>query len=525
MLRLPSGVVEQAGSGDIVSRVTGDVDVVASTVNEILPEVTAALVTISTTIIGLLFLDWRFAVAGALATPIQLHTLRWYLGTSSPIYTAERRAEATRSQSLLDTIGGVETVHAFGLGPRQVEQVTATSSAALDISMKATHLRARFFGRLNLAEVIGLGAILLVGFKLVGDGSATVGQCTAAALYFHRLFDPINVMLFCVDALQSAYAGLARLVGVATMPVPPQADRHPAGEHRAIELEHVSYRYGDRGFAVTGIDLVVPEGATVALVGASGAGKTTLAKIIAGALEPTDGVARVSGTLAMVTQEIHVFTGTLIDDVRLARSDASIDEVTAALDTVGALGWVRALPNGVDTIVGEGGHALDGMQAQQLALARVVLADPRIVVLDEATAEAGSAGAAVLERAARAVLRGRSALVVAHRLSQAVTADLIVVMDEGKIVERGTHDRTRCRWRSLHHAVGSVEPRAGVRHQRLLVLSCKGYLTYDLWRNCWHAPHTCSSTRQKNLSSPRPEFDAAVCSNAPPFARWAWSLH
>ena len=167
---------------------------------------TAALVTISTTIIGLLFLDWRFAVAGALATPIQLHTLRWYLGTSSPIYTAERRAEATRSQSLLDTIGGVETVHAFGLGPRQVEQVTATSSAALDISMKATHLRARFFGRLNLAEVIGLGAILLVGFKLVGDGSATVGQCTAAALYFHRLFDPINVTLFCVDALQSAFA-------------------------------------------------------------------------------------------------------------------------------------------------------------------------------------------------------------------------------------------------------------------------------------------------------------------------------
>ena len=192
---------------------------------------------------------------------------------------------------------------------------------------------------------------------------------------------------------------------------------------------------------MTGIDLVVPEGATVALVGASGAGKTTLAKIIAGALEPTDGVARVSGTLAMVTQEIHVFTGTLIDDVRLARSDASIDEVTAALDTVGALGWVHALPNGVDTIVGEGGHALDGMQAQQLALARVVLADPRIVVLDEATAEAGSAGAAVLERAARAVLRGRSALVVAHRLSQAVTADLIVVMDEGKIVERGTHDQ------------------------------------------------------------------------------------
>jgi ATP-binding cassette subfamily C protein len=214
---------------------------------------------------------------------------------------------------------------------------------------------------------------------------------------------------------------------------------------------HHAYREGEE--VLHGVDLDIRPGERVALVGASGAGKTTLAKLIAGIHSPAGGDIRVGGeklaalgptairqNTVLVTQEVHVFAGQLADDLRLAKADASDDELTAALEKVGARQWVQALPDGLATVVGEGGHRLTTAQAQQLALARVVLADPPVVILDEATAEAGSAGARLLEGASAATLDGRSALVVAHRLTQAASADRIVVLDAGRVVESGTHD-------------------------------------------------------------------------------------
>jgi ATP-binding cassette subfamily C protein len=191
------------------------------------------------------------------------------------------------------------------------------------------------------------------------------------------------------------------------------------------------------------VDLVLRPKERVALVGASGAGKTTLAKLIAGIHPPASGRIEVGGRVALITQEVHIFAGPLDADLRLARPDATDEELREALERVGALGWAEALPEGLGTVVGDGGHRLTPDRAQQLALARLVLADPPIAVLDEATAEAGSSGARALEQAAERALEGRTALVVAHRLSQAAAADRIVVMEDGRIAESGTHDELR----------------------------------------------------------------------------------
>ncbi|MCQ0018980.1 ATP-binding cassette domain-containing protein [Actinomadura madurae] len=205
-----------------------------------------------------------------------------------------------------------------------------------------------------------------------------------------------------------------------------------------------------------GVDLELRPGERVALVGASGAGKTTVARLVAGVHRPGAGTVLVGGVdladlgpgaarraVALVTQEVHVFAGPLAADLRLARPGATGADLRAALAAVGALEWARALPDGLDTVVGDGGHRLTAAQAQQLALARLVLADPRIAVLDEATAEAGSSGARTLERAADSAVADRTALIVAHRLTQAASADRVVVMEDGRVVESGTHDELR----------------------------------------------------------------------------------
>jgi ATP-binding cassette subfamily C protein len=206
-----------------------------------------------------------------------------------------------------------------------------------------------------------------------------------------------------------------------------------------VRLDGVTFAYDGGRPALDDVSLVIGEGERVALVGPSGAGKSTVAKLVAGVHRVEQGTLAVGGRVTLVAQEVHVFAGPLAADLRLARPDAGDDELRAALDRVGATPWVEALDDGLDTVVGVGGHQLSPTQAQQLALARLVLADPPVAILDEATAEAGSAGAGTLDRAATAAIAGRTALVIAHRLTQAATADRIVVLDRGRVVEHGTH--------------------------------------------------------------------------------------
>nr|WP_308016524.1 ABC transporter ATP-binding protein [Jidongwangia harbinensis] len=448
-LRLPAAVLDRAGRGDLLSRVGADVAAIGRAASTVLPTLTSALLLGALSLAAMVGLDWRLGLAGALAVPSYVLGLRWYLPRSAPWYARERAAVAARSQLLVETMQGAPTVHAYRREAQHLRDIDGASARVRDLEVGVFRLFTRFGGRINRSEFVGLAAILTAGFLLVDAGAVTVGETAAAAVLFHRLFNPVAMIMFTFDDVQSAGASLARLVGVRNLEGedhPPRPDGRPADA--GLELRRVHFSYDGRTPVLRDVSLRVRPGERVALVGSTGAGKTTVASIAAGILRPGSGTALVGGVpvaelppsvVAVVSQETHVFAGPLIEDLRLARPGATGDEVAAALATVGALDWVRELPEGEATVVGEGGRALTAARAQQLALARLVLVDPAVAVLDEATAEAGSAGARALEEAALAATRGRTTLIVAHRLTQAAAADRVVVLEHGTVVETGTH--------------------------------------------------------------------------------------
>ncbi|MFI8694662.1 ABC transporter ATP-binding protein [Dietzia maris] len=453
-LRLGAAQMETTETGDLVSRVAEDAREISQAATAVIPLVVQSAFTVIVSGVGLATVDWRLGLVGLLALPMYWTTLRWYLPRSGPIYAAERAAFGTRASRLLGGISGSRTLHAYDAQDSELERITAASARARDLSIQVFHFVTRAFSRNNRAEVTVLGLLLVVGFFLVDSGAITAGAVTTAALLFHRLFNPIGALVGMVDQVQSAGASLVRMVGVITMPVPERtATLHPDTLHPGpLELTGITHSYGQGAPALIDVDLTLAPGEVVAVVGSTGAGKSTLALVAAGSVVPTRGSARLGGVpladvdpvelrrhVTMVSQEVHTFAATVAENVRATRPEAGLAEVRAALRTVGA-DWVDALPDGIDTLIGEGGHALDPMQSQMIALARVELADPDVVILDEATAEAGSAGARRLDAAAAAVLRDRAGLVVAHRLSQAEAADRILVMDHGRIVESGTHN-------------------------------------------------------------------------------------
>jgi ATP-binding cassette subfamily C protein len=453
-LEQPLEVVEAAGVGDLVSRVSGDVEATSDAVRVALPAFTISALSIGLTLVGLALLDWRLALAGLMALPVQVAATRWYLRRSRPMYAAERVAIGRRAAQLTRTIGGADTIRALRRSQAQADAAAAASSHAMDRTLVAARTRAAFFSYLNTAELIGLGCTLVVGFLTVRAGIVSIGAATAAALYFQRLFDPIGALLTVLDTFQDAGAALARLVGVTQLPAPtpPTDPRWPSGDD--VVVDDVGFRYaGVDEPALRHVELSITAGERVAVVGRSGAGKSTLAKLVAGIHHADSGQLRLGGApleqipvsvlgehVALVMQDVHVFAGTVAENLRLAHAGASDAELWAALERTGAATWVRAAGAGLDTEVGAGGQALDAFAAQQIALARIELSPARVVVLDEATAEAGSVGARQLDEAALEVTRSRTTVVVAHRLGQAASADRVVVMDGGRVVEVGTHD-------------------------------------------------------------------------------------
>jgi ATP-binding cassette subfamily C protein len=445
-LRLPQSQVERAGTGDLISRAGDDVAEVAEAIPAVVPALTGSFFTIVVTFGGMAVIDPRYALALLVILPVHGFAVRRYLRGAPRLYAGERAAMAHRAQHLLDSLRGIETVRAFDLSGRHLVRIRAASWAVVRWTMDARAVQNVFSGRINAAELAGMTSLLVVGFFVVRDGGGTIGGTTAAMLLFLRLFNPIGQLLFVIDDMQSALASLARITGVVG------AGRGTAGEgsgedggrsrRRApdgagLSLRGVGHSYSADHPVLVDVDLGVAPGESVAVVGASGAGKSTLAALAAGVHDATSGTVEAPDGVVLVTQEVHVFDASLRDNLTLARADAADTALRHALGVVGAQPLLDRLPDGLDTHLD--GSALTPAEAQQLALARVLLADPGVVILDEATAEAGSSDAGRLERAAQAVIDGRTALVVAHRLSQAAAADRVVVMERGRIAEEGTH--------------------------------------------------------------------------------------
>lgn len=452
VLALPTRTVERAGRGDVLSRISDDVSQVTRAVNGVLPAVVNAVLLIGVSVVTMYGIDWRLGLAGSLALPLYVTALRWYLPRSGPLYAAERAAMGDRSQALISNIQGARTVRAYRREATAVASVETESERARDFSIATFTLLTRFVGKENRAELVGLTIILSTGFFLVRGDLVTLGAVTAATLMFHRLFNPLGTVLFLFDDIQSAGASLDRLVGVVDMASTRTTGIDAEPVDATLELSDVTYAYATGGDVLHGISLSVPAGSTVAVVGSTGAGKTTAALLAAGSLEPDRGSVTLGGIplrdlgtdrlrrhIAILSQDVHVSAGPLADDLRLADPDADDTALWDALDRVRAADWVRALPEGLDTRIGENGHPLSASQGQQLALARLILSDPPVAILDEATAEAGSSGARLLEDAASAATEGRTTMIVAHRLTQAVAADTVVVLEHGRVVESGTH--------------------------------------------------------------------------------------
>ncbi|MGX1911510.1 ABC transporter ATP-binding protein [Streptomyces phaeochromogenes] len=459
VLGMPSARIEQVGRGDVLSRVGDDVAVISKGIRTAIPTVFSAGVLVVIATVGMFGLDWRLGLAGAGALPAYALALRWYLPRSAPLYRKQRVAQADRAQALISGLNGIDTVRAYRLEGAVREKVTSESWRVRELGIEVFRFFGRFVGRENRAEFIGLVLILVVGYALLEADAASLGEVSAAPLMFHRLFTPLGAIMFTFDEAQKSGASLTRLVGV----LGEDAEDRLVGDEAVAAADAVSYQVTVEGLTFSypdteepvlrDVGLTIPAGGSLALVGATGAGKSTLAALIAGIGTPQAGSVRVGPTdlagldeagaralVSILTQETHVFSGPLADDLRLAAPEATDDELMDALRTVGAGGWVDALPDGLDTLVGEGGERLDVTKVAQIALARLVLGRAPVVVLDESTAEAGSEGAAELERAVLAACAGRTTLFVAHRLTQAMAADRIAVLDAGRVVEQGTHE-------------------------------------------------------------------------------------
>ena len=450
-LGLPTHRVEDAGTGDLVSRSTDDVAELSAAVTETVPVLAKSIFAIASTAVALLTVDWQYLVVILAVTPLYFFAARYYLRRAPDRYAAERAAMADRARRLLEAIHGRDTVRAFRMEDTMHDRIGAASTRVVEEGYNARRTMMVLQAHLTGIDLVLLGSGLTVSFWVVQANALTVGAVTAAMLLLIRLRGPLMGLMRVLDTVQSGYASLARIVGVVIDPPQPVPDSGAPRGDGSVVMRDISFRYGDNSWAVEGLNLAIKPGETVALVGASGAGKSTVAALLAGLRVPDQGTVLVDGVevallsdaeriqrLALVSQKVHVFSGSLREDLALAAPQATDAEMVQALRQVQA-DWFFDLEAGLDTIVGAQGMPLDPVAAQQLALARIVLLDPRIIILDEATAEAGSVGAESLEDAAESVMEGRTALVVAHRLDQASRADAIVVMDNGRVVEQGSH--------------------------------------------------------------------------------------
>ncbi|MDX6281243.1 MAG: hypothetical protein QOH03_2314 [Kribbellaceae bacterium] len=451
-LALPIGTVERAGTGDLLSRTSRDVDALSRTVRFAVPETIVALVTIAFTVAATLLVGVWVLLPMLAMVPLLALSTRWYLRYAKDGYLRENAAYAQMTSSLAETVEGARTVEALQRYDDRVRRTDDDIRGSYNAERYTLRLRTFYFPVVEIGYFVPILGTLLFGGWLHINGHISLGAVTAGMLYVNQLIDPVDRLISWMDELQVGGASLARLLGIAGVP----DDRTPSGrapDNELVEARDVRFSYVDGRDVLHGVDLTIQPGERIAMVGPSGAGKSTLGRLVAGIHPPRTGSVTVGGVamtelplddlrkqVALVTQEHHVFVGTLRDNLVMACEDASDAELLDALAAVDAREWAEALPDGLDTRVGSGQLALTPAQAQQLALARLVLADPHTLVLDEATSLIDPRAARHMERSLAAVLEGRTVIAIAHRLYTAHDADRVAVVEDGRITELGSHD-------------------------------------------------------------------------------------
>lgn len=451
VIHMPLSTVEAAGTGDLLGRSTSDVRRVEFVVRMGISRILMLSLTVIVTIIAAVFVDWKVGGVVLLVLYPYWRVLRKYLRRSIQAYLAESAVYAEFSGEIAETVEQGATVDSLQMGELRRKRADVMFKEMWTSERYTALMRSLFMLVSNILMIMPVLLAVLWGAFLIGQGYTSVGAVVAVALYAQQLQPSLDELGWWVDELQYAQVALARIFGVAEV----EPDRVPGTDvpdGEEIKVSDVSFAYRDGVEVLRDVDLDVRPGERLAIVGPSGAGKSTLGRLLAGTNPPGSGSVTIGGVevtklaeselhkaVALVTQENHVFVGTIADNLRLANKDADDDALRAALAAVDAT-WVWELESGMETKVGSGEKELQPAQAQQIALARIVLLDPSVIVLDEATSLLDPTAARSLERALSRVLEGRTVISIAHRLYTAYDADRVAVMIDGEVKELGPHE-------------------------------------------------------------------------------------
>lgn len=471
--RMSIGFFNRNRPGTLISRMTNDIEALNQLISDGIVTLFSNLLTLVGVVAIMLLLDWRLALVTFAVLPLLLITSLVFRRYSAGAFRATRERIAQVTAHLQETLSGVRVVRSFAQEERHITRMTELNEANRKANMATVYLNASYFPATELLTAVGTSAILLFGGWQVIEGNIMVGVVISFVAYLQLFFDPIQQLAQLYATYQQGMAALDKiftLLDTEAEIVDSEDAIDPPRLDGSITFDRVSFTYddplveaesgepvepapADPRWAVQAIDLEIQPGETVALVGSTGAGKSTLAKLITRFHDPQRGTIRIDGRpladyrqrplrrqMGIVPQEGFLFSGSIAENIAFGRPDATIEEIAAAADAVGATPFVERLSDGLETEVGERGVQLSSGQRQLIAFARVILAEPRILILDEATSAVDTRTEKVIERALDGVLEGRTAVVIAHRLSTIRRADRIVVLEHGKIVESGSHD-------------------------------------------------------------------------------------